>query len=364
MKVELIIGLERLHVKEEEIKKQIELGQFKLLPATEGILNYVGIYDEMLKEGLRYIAKTEYEINTDDYTISIKDIYSELKNKEYSITEYDDVVQIESEGRKGVIVKELYLGGERFINENKIIEDAIESKIRPFLTAFYLYKSGYVNPYPIVVKITRDDGIEISPAILGTYISNMYGIEFYSLSYKELHEISRIIKNNADILAKAIKEEPAFSYFIRGILEENLLTDIIWSSGVEFSILDFIAGMESLFNTNDELKYRLALYVAHAIGENYEERKKYKDLISYLYEIRSKIAHGSSVKIKEKELEKCANPAEDSYKYFKHVESLEICAKAAEDVLRRLLNIYLSRYLAKGRSKKDFKEDIERKILS
>ncbi|MGC8622254.1 MAG: hypothetical protein ACP5U0_10100 [Caldisphaera sp.] len=342
MRIKLLIGLERLDIEgEEKLKGPISFGEFTLMPATESILNYIEIKDVMLNEMLKYITITEYELNSDDFIIDVKEMHPELKNKKYSITEYDDVVQINAKGLKIVITKELYLGGDRFIDEPKIVQGVIQNKVGPFITAFHLYKSGFVNPFPIVIEFIRDDGVKVSPIILGIYISNLMVREGYFLSYDELGKFSKFLTDNIDILSKTIKNEPAFSYFNRGLIDEDLSANIMWYTDNKFSILDYIAGMESLFKIHDELKYRLSLYVAHALANNYEERIKYKELISNLYDIRSKIAHGVNIGKTEEELE-----------------------QGAEVILRQLLNIYLLQYLAKGKNKEDFIEEIERKILS
>lgn len=69
-------------------------------------------------------------------------------------------------------------------------------------------------------------------------------------------------------------------------------------SRAEDRIVDYFIGLESLFlnDNNPELNFRLALYTAHWLGNNSDERKKIFQIITKGYEQRSKIVHGGSVK--------------------------------------------------------------------
>lgn len=62
----------------------------------------------------------------------------------------------------------------------------------------------------------------------------------------------------------------------------------------EDQIVDYFVGLESLFlaDNNPELKYRLALWTAHWVGDNIHERQRIYQIISKGYDQRSKIVHG------------------------------------------------------------------------
>ncbi|MCL4340116.1 MAG: HEPN domain-containing protein [Thaumarchaeota archaeon] len=330
MHIKLLIGLERFDIGDGEIPEApIKLGEFSLRPTVENDLRYAELFNDMyLPVVLKYKAEVEYEQNESDFVIAVEKLYPRLKNKKYTIKERTRN-------------KDKYLGNNRFIDSAKITMDAIKNKVMPLVTALHLYQRGFVNPFPTVIKITRDDGVEMSPIIRGIYVSKS-GADFYSLRMDELDGFSKFITDTIKILPRAIKDEPAFNYLNRGLMDSDLTTDIISFNDNKFAILDYIAGMESLFDIGGELRFTLSLYAAFALGQNYEERKKCKDLISELYGIRSKIAHGDDVEKTEDELEDLS--------------------KKAEYILRRLLNNYLQ-YLAKGRRKEDFKKDIEAKML-
>ncbi|MDG7047629.1 MAG: hypothetical protein JRN61_01465 [Nitrososphaerota archaeon] len=343
MRIKLLVGLEGFEIKDEQIPEtHIKIGEFSLRPTVKNELKYAHVTsDEYLPPLLSYTAETEYELNESDFVITVEEMYPELKNKKYVIKEDDDVVFIEyEESNKGAIMKDIYLGNNRFIDYEKIIIAIVKNKVRPLITALHLYQSGYVNPFPVVIKITRDDGIEMFPITLGIFVMK-YITRAYAIARAKLDDFSKSIAKTIELL-RDVKDELPFNYLNSGLMQSDLAASVLPFYDNKIALLDYIAGMESLFGIEFELQFRLSFYVAEALGKDYEERKKYKDSISELYGIRSKIAHGDDV--------------------GKTEEELEDLSKKAEDILRRLLNNYLQ-YLAKGRRKEDFKKDIEAKML-
>ncbi|MCS6110981.1 hypothetical protein FDB55_01940 [Clostridium botulinum] len=65
------------------------------------------------------------------------------------------------------------------------------------------------------------------------------------------------------------------------------------SMSIEISILNIITGLEALLVKGPgELTYRVSLYSSIIVADTEEERKKIRDLLKWMYNLRSKVVHG------------------------------------------------------------------------
>lgn len=87
---------------------------------------------------------------------------------------------------------------------------------------------------------------------------------------------------------------------------------------METRLVNFSIALESIFSTdNIELSYRISLRVSFLLGNNSAERKEIFENVKGIYNIRSKIVHGSVLRKKEKD------------KLLKTVEKLEVYLRAS-----------------------------------
>lgn len=109
------------------------------------------------------------------------------------------------------------------------------------------------------------------------------------LSNQEVPEFLELFKKYKDISAKNRKK------IINAVNRLSFGTERLRP---EDQITDYFIGLEGLFlsDNNPELKYRLALSVAHWLGKNLEDKKKIFNIISMGYVQRSSIVHGGDAK--------------------------------------------------------------------
>lgn len=108
--------------------------------------------------------------------------------------------------------------------------------------------------------------------------------------------------------------ELAIAYFNKSYIEPYTPRD---------SFLDIMVCLENLYlkDSNQELSYKLAMRMAHHLATDERERKNFFKEIQKAYGFRSKIVHGSEVKIDETLLLNMRQYARKSLKWFlKHSE--------------------------------------------
>lgn len=125
------------------------------------------------------------------------------------------------------------------------------------------------------------------------YFTHKGPTEFYgskmTLSAQEIPEFLELFKKYEDISSKNRKKV---------INAVNRLSFGTERMRPEDQITDYFIGLEGLFlsDNNPELKYRLALSVAHWLGQDLEDRKKIYQIISKGYDQRSSIVHGGGAR--------------------------------------------------------------------
>lgn len=109
------------------------------------------------------------------------------------------------------------------------------------------------------------------------------------LSKEEVDEFLELWKRYRKISERGLKK------ILNAVARLNFGTS---RGNPEDKIVDYYVGFESLFlnDNNPELKYRLALFVAHWLGTDALDRKKIYKMISKGYDQRSKIVHGGNPK--------------------------------------------------------------------
>ena len=78
-------------------------------------------------------------------------------------------------------------------------------------------------------------------------------------------------------------------------LAVNAFTECMYQSNSRTSLTLLWAGIESLFELQNELSFRLSIYIASLIGKNGIEKIDLYRKIKKMYAIRSKCVHGSKV---------------------------------------------------------------------
>lgn len=126
-----------------------------------------------------------------------------------------------------------------------------------------------------------------------SHFTNKGPTEFYgskmTLSAQEIPEFLELLKKYEDANNKNRKK------VINAVTRLSFGTERV---SPEDQITDYFIGLEGLFlsDNNPELKYRLALSVAHWLGSDLEDRRKIYQIISKGYDQRSSIVHGGGAR--------------------------------------------------------------------
>ncbi|WP_244832972.1 HEPN domain-containing protein [Clostridium sp. BJN0001] len=81
----------------------------------------------------------------------------------------------------------------------------------------------------------------------------------------------------------------------------NQYVNACTSMSIEISILNIITGLEALLvEGQGELTYRVSLYSSIIAANKAEERKNIRDLVKWMYNLRSKVVHGEVKEVVKK----------------------------------------------------------------
>lgn len=119
----------------------------------------------------------------------------------------------------------------------------------------------------------------------------------------------------------------------------------------EDKLVDYFVGFESLFlnDDNPELRYRLALLVAHWLGADHTERKKIYKIIKEGYDQRSSIVHGG-------EPEKIIRIEGVDISFAEHI-------KLVEDYLRLAIKKFIVECADNNKNETQLVEELQDEIL-
>lgn len=214
------------------------------------------------------------------------------------------------------------------------VNPLIDQTIFPMITAFRIFKSGYVNAYPINAEIWLDNARK--PYILGQKVSLTRQTRGYILSGEEIKRFKTLFSDILKVLdTSPISKFPELVLFNKGVDDSQLHPD--------FSIVDFIGALESLALVDVEHRFKLSLMISTLTGNTPEKRGDVFDYLKLAYDARSQLVHNGII----------------SDKINKKLEGKKM---QLEDIARRALKTYI-KYRLIHKNKVCLADDIESELL-
>lgn len=129
-------------------------------------------------------------------------------------------------------------------------------------------------------------------------------------------------------------------------------------------IIDIMIGFESLFLTGiqDELKYRLSVYVAAFLGKDAKEKKEIFKVIKEAYQFRSSVVHGGSFPFEMEELKRVMYEGKFQDKKMDIINKNRQITDNVEQYLRESIKKFMYK-MKDGATKDEIVKEIEENIF-
>lgn len=203
--------------------------------------------------------------------------------------------------------------------------------IDALITCFRLFKVGYVTAYPVVAMSRLPENATSRPNqfSFGSTARQPEGGMAYWLEEDEIADLVEFGRHVFPLISSpphASLRMPAFRFFNRGV-------DDMARSDYPLAIADFVSCMEALISPDvTELRHQLSELVALITERNPIRRRDAYLKCKDLYDKRSRVVHGGSLK----------NAVQD--------------VNAAQEFAAKTIRFYLG-YFSKGLNKKDILKD-------
>lgn len=205
--------------------------------------------------------------------------------------------------KKGDDGKGLSDAREQMRYEAKQMVKAIKVSLDTTVLEKHIFAS-YLSSFPLL-PINYEEIEETK----GISVSNTHPIK-----RKEINDIRSCYKLIAPGGPGGVQEPP----FFLGAVDRFATS--FRASQLEQSVVDLIVSLEALFPGGDELKYRLATYVASLLGTKDSERQKLYRQVSAGYRLRNTVVHGG----RKDHTESMANALKDFFPELKGKPANEV----------------------------------------